>query len=289
MKVAGNKLKQLQAFYLNYLQEQFDEAEIRAIFQTSIQHYLGWSASDQLRRQEDNINQSDLLKIYDCAKALALGRPLQYILKEAWFYGERFSVDSAVLIPRPETEELVDLILKQNKKINSLLDIGTGSGCIPITIKRQRPEAMVIACDLSELALQVAEKNAFALNSEVEFIKADALSNEFHLNFSNTFQILVSNPPYILASESIAMSKQVLDHEPHLALFAEGADASIFYKKIIAASRFLLAPQGQVYFELNPLTADDVKAYAETSGIFSHVEILHDMSGKARFMRLVKN
>lgn len=289
MKVAGNKLKQLQAFYLNYLQEQFDEAEIRAIFQTSIQHYLGWSASDQLRRQEDNINQSDLLKIYDCAKELALGRPLQYILKEAWFYGERFSVDSAVLIPRPETEELVDLILKQNKKINSLLDIGTGSGCIPITIKRQRPEAMVIACDLSDLALQVAEKNAFALNSEVEFIKADALSNEFHLNFSNTFQILVSNPPYILASESIGMNKQVLDHEPHLALFAEGADASIFYKKIIAASRFLLAPQGQVYFELNPLTADDVKAYAETSGIFSHVEILQDMSGKARFMRLVKN
>jgi release factor glutamine methyltransferase len=289
MKVAGNKLKQLQAFYLNYLQDQFDEAEIRAIFQTSIQHYLGWSASDQLRRQEDNINQSDLLKIYDCAKALALGRPLQYILKEAWFYGERFSVDSAVLIPRPETEELVDLILKQNKKINSLLDIGTGSGCIPITIKRQRPEAMVIACDLSELALQMAEKNAFALNSEVEFIKADALSTEFHLNFSNTFQILVSNPPYILASEALSMSKQVLDHEPHLALFAEGEDASIFYKKIIAASRFLLAPQGQVYFELNPLTADDVKAYAEASGIFTHVEILQDMSGKARFMRLVKN
>jgi release factor glutamine methyltransferase len=288
MKIAGNKLKHLQAFYHTQLQERFDAGEIRALFQTSIEHYLGWSAVDQIRRQEENLNQSDLLKIYDCAKALAAGQPLQYILKEAWFYGLSFYVDASVLIPRPETEELVDLILKQNEKLKSVLDIGTGSGCIPITIKSKRPETKVFACDLSEAALSVAEKNAKALNTEIEWIKADALQADFHLHFKTPFQLIVSNPPYIKASESSAMSREVLDHEPHMALFAEGDDAIIFYKKIITISEKILESEGLLYFELNPLTAEEVKLFAEKSGLFSSIEIISDMSGKSRFMRLTK-
>lgn len=288
MKVAGNKLKHLQDFYLAHLKDVYEEAEIRALFEISVGHFLGYTRSEVLLKKEENVNQSDLLKLYDCAKALQHGEPLQYILKEAWFYNQRFYVDGEVLIPRPETEELVDLILKENKSITTVLDIGTGSGCIPITLKKQRPAAEVFACDISQAALEVAARNAKQLDTAIEIVKADALSPDFTSNFTTTFEIIVSNPPYIKATEAKDMSAQVLEHEPHLALFAEGEDESIFYKKIISDSAVLLQSGGKIYFELNPLTATEVRDYAVATSFFSEVQIVTDMSGKLRFMRLIK-
>lgn len=289
MKVAGNKLKHLLDFYRSQLQSHYDSSEIQAIFETSVTHFLGFTKTEIILKLEENLNQSDLLKLYDCAKALGTGQPLQYVLKEAWFYNLPFYVNSSVLIPRPETEELVDLILKENKDLYSLLDIGTGSGCIPISIKKNRPFAKIFGCDLSQAALDVAFRNAKKFETQIEWSLADALSSDFGKQFSQTFEVIVSNPPYIKKSEAVDMLAQVIDHEPHMALFAEGEDASIFYKKIISHSKKLLSEGGKLYFELNPLTAEEVKTYAIESAIFKEVDILTDMSGKARFMRLTKN
>src|SRR5688572_23469378 len=147
MRIPGNKLKHLRDFFFTELKGKFEEPEIAAMFQAAARHYLDFSATDIVLRAEENLNQSDLLKLYDCAKDLKKDVPLQYILGEAWFYGRPFFVNASVLIPRPETEELVETILNKNPEISSPLDIGTGSGCIPITVKRKRPMANVYACD----------------------------------------------------------------------------------------------------------------------------------------------
>src|SRR6187401_1930930 len=136
MRIAGNKLRHLRDFFYSELEGIYEEGEIAALFKLAAEKFLGLNASQQNKNLEENLNQSDLLKLYDCAKDLRKQIPLQYILKEAWFYDLPFYVDSSVLIPRPETEELVDFILKENKKADSIFDIGTGSGCIPIALKK---------------------------------------------------------------------------------------------------------------------------------------------------------
>lgn len=288
MRVAGNKLRHLLEFYLRELADIYEPSEIRALFKTVVEHFLGWDASAQLRGLEENVNQSDLLKIYDTGKLLREGKPLQYLLKEAWFLNEKYLVNESVLIPRPETEELVDLILKEQPHVKSLLDIGTGSGCIPISLQLNCPAAQVMACDISEAAIHVAKHNNQKQKTNVDFIKADALSENFADAFGQTFQIIVSNPPYIKSSEAEGMENHVLSHEPHLALFVEGADAIIFYRRIIIACEKLLQSSGSLYFELNPLTAAEVLECAQESNLFSTCDLLKDMSGKWRFFRGIR-
>src|SRR5690349_22408687 len=136
MRIAGNKVNHIIGFFHSELASVYEPGEIDAMMFTALQKYLGFTRTDVLRRSEENLNQSDLLKLYDCVKDLKKQIPLQYILKEAWFYNLKFYVNKHVLIPRPETEELVDLIIKENKNAKSFLDLGTGSGCIPISIKK---------------------------------------------------------------------------------------------------------------------------------------------------------
>ncbi|MDF2453365.1 MAG: prmC, partial [Bacteroidota bacterium] len=238
MKIATNKLSDLYEFYKTELLSVYDEEELYAIFELVCEHYLGYSKTDTRSNFHGNLNQSDVLKIYDTAKALKTGAPVQYILGEAHFYDLKFNVNSSTLIPRPETEELVDLIIKQFKTQNSLstiLDIGTGSGCIPVTFKKHLPQAKVTAIDISEKALEVAQSNALKNNVEVEFIKLDILSQSIPHNSS--FNIIISNPPYVLNSEAKQMEARVLEHEPHVALFVEDNDPIIFYKRIIELCR----------------------------------------------------
>jgi release factor glutamine methyltransferase len=290
MRIAGNKLKHVADFFHSELATTFERGEIDAMMGAAIQKFVGVSRSEIHAHYNDNLNQSDLLKLYDCAKALKKNVPLQYILREAWFYDLKFYVDPHVLIPRPETEELVELVIKDNKKAHSFFDIGTGSGCIPVTVKKNIPEAEVFACDISERALKIAKKNADSNQVVIGLLELDILNvSNLENKTGGPFDVIISNPPYIQLSEKEHLSKHVAEHEPDIALFVNNDDPIIFYKKIIDLCQTGLNSHGRLYFELNPLTADLVKDYANLSGIFEKVDILKDMSGNTRFLRAVKN
>ena len=296
MKIASNKLSDIYTFYKSELGTVYEQEELVSIFELVCETYLNYSKSQVKQYFNENINQSDLLKIYDACLELKTGTPIQYILKEAFFYESFFEVTPAVLIPRPETEELVDIIIADcrlqivestiNNQQSTILDIGTGSGCIPITLKKQFPTATVVGIDVSEKALEVAKRNAIKHHAEVEFYKNDILKS-FNIQHS-TFNIIISNPPYVLKSEAEHMEKRVLVHEPHLALFVEDADPIIFYKRIIDLCNEHLESNGLLFFELNPLYAHAVNDYAIASNLFIFSEILLDMSGKQRFLKAQK-
>ena len=294
MKIASNKLSDLYEFYKTELVSIYDTNELYAIFELVCEHYLGYSKTDTRLKFQENLNQSDVLKIYDTAKALKTGMPIQYIFGEADFYNLKFKVNNSTLIPRPETEELVDLIIKRfkqetrnNQKLN-ILDIGTGSGCIPIALKKNIPNSKVTGIDISKEALEVAKSNTVKNNVDVEFIKLDILS-PFDLSLiTHHLSLIVSNPPYVLNSEAKQMDARVLEHEPHLALFVKDTDPIIFYKRIIDLCTKHLEEKGHLFFELNPMYANDVKKYANDSKIFNFTEIVKDMSGKERFLKAQK-
>jgi release factor glutamine methyltransferase len=289
MKVAGNKLVHLSDYYFSELQTLYPESEIQALFEHCIHHYLHIPIREVKRRKEERINQSELLLIYDCCKALKQHIPLQYILGTTFFYELEFEVNKHVLIPRPETEELVDLIVKDIQFSQSLLDIGTGSGCIPVSIKHKLKPLLVSACDISHEALSVAQKNAEKHKTNIHFFEADALNTkEFNSRCKNSFDVIVSNPPYIKLSEKQTMSANVSEHEPHLALFVDNEDAVIFYKKIVDICITKLNQKGKLYFELNPLTANEVLEYTKASGVFETSTLLNDMSGNTRFLKALK-
>lgn len=291
MKIATNKLSDLYEFYKTELLSIYDNDELYAIFELICEHYLGYSKTDTRLNFHGNLNQSDVLKIYDTAKALKTGAPIQYILGVAHFYNLNFKVNNSTLIPRPETEELVDMIIKEfkqetrNNQTLNILDIGTGSGCIPITLKKNIPISKVTGIDISEPALDVAKLNSTKNNVEVDFLNLDILSNNQQLS---SYNLIVSNPPYVLNSEAKQMDQRVLEHEPHLALFVEDTDPIIFYKRIIDLCAKHLAEKGDLFFELNPMYANDVKNYANDSKIFNFTEIVKDMSGKERFFKAQK-
>lgn len=290
MKVAGNKISHLAGFFHSELDEVFGKEEVNAIFSNAIHNYLHINGSELKLRLQENVNQSDLILLYDCALELKKGKPLQYIIGKTFFYGLDLNVNEHVLIPRPETEELVDLIIKENIDCEDLLDIGTGSGCIPVAIKKNLPSCRVFACDISRDALHVAKQNAEVNNVSLQLRIADVLRTEEMLRvFPEKFEVIVSNPPYIKRSESATLSKQVIDFEPHLALFSDENDAVIFYRKIIDLCGVSLKSRGKLYFELNPLTANEVRDIANNSGFFDEVELISDMSNNVRFLKAVRN
>lgn len=211
-------------------------------------------------------------------------KPVQYVLNETWFYKRRFYVNENVLIPRPETEELVEWVIKevQSKKKLKIIDIGTGSGCIPVSIKKELPDAIITAIDLSEKALQVAKKNAKELNAEIHFVQTDFLNeNEWHL--LEYYDIIVSNPPYIPVSEKEILSKNVTQFEPSIALFVENNNPYIFYEKISGFASSHLNPNGKIYVEVHEEYAHEVKNIFLKKG-FS-VTLKKDIYGKERMVK----
>jgi release factor glutamine methyltransferase len=195
MRVGGNGAAQMLQHYRRELEGLYEESEIRRLFEICTEHYTGIKAQGLYSRPV-RFNQSDLIRIYDACKALKSGAPVQYVTGEEWFYGLRFAVDPAVLIPRPETEELVDIILKENMHPRAALDIGTGSGCIAVTLKKKRRECSVTAVDVSRDALRVASSNALSNKADVTFLHLDVFDASF-AGKAGTFDLVVSNPPYI--------------------------------------------------------------------------------------------
>ncbi|MDL2239043.1 peptide chain release factor N(5)-glutamine methyltransferase [Bacteroidales bacterium OttesenSCG-928-K03] len=211
--------------------------------------------------------------------------PIQYILNKAYFFGYEFYVDENVLIPRNETEELVKLILdSEDKNVQlKILDIGTGSGCIPITLKLERNNYDVFSMDISENALKVARKNAENLNADVQFFCNNILNlEETHCSSSQKFDIIVSNPPYVLEKEKSQMIQNVLGYEPELALFVPDDDPLKYYKAIINTLPLLLKDTGRLYLEINNLYADDLSLLLKQ--YFEKVEIHKDFRGNRRFI-----
>ncbi|MCA6435369.1 MAG: peptide chain release factor N(5)-glutamine methyltransferase [Bacteroidetes bacterium] len=285
MQVSNNSLESLLSYYFKELENLYDRDEIRSLFITVVEHYLKVDREYFQFNLETKVNQSELILIYNCANELKSGKPLQYILNEAWFYNSLFFVNEHVLIPRPETEELIEIIFKDSKTASKILDIGCGSGCIILTLKKLIPEASCTGLDLSKGALNVTLQNSKKLNLPVSIINADVLE----LNqLSSQYDLIVSNPPYIKETEKGSMHKNVLEHEPHLALFVSGEDEIVFYKKIIDLCASSLNSGGKLYFELNPLTANLVLNYAKQSMIFKEIELIKDINSKDRFFKGIK-
>ena len=205
--------------------------------------------------------------------------PIQLILGQAHFYGMDLKVNTSVLIPRQETEELVDLIIKRNKKKSpSILDIGTGSGCIALGLKKEIPEAHVDAVDISEAALDLAMENSGNLGINVHFQHLDILHEAI---LPGHYDIIVSNPPYVTESEKINISKNVLNYEPHSALFVQDNSPLVFYECIVELSRMHLNKNGMLFFEINERYGEEVRILLSEAG-FEHVEILRDLNNKNR-------
>jgi release factor glutamine methyltransferase len=297
MKIPSNKVSAIVAYFHNELREWYPKEEIESFIFLCFEQYLAFTRTDLVLKMNDTMNESDLLKFSFAVKALKAHVPVQYVLGNAYFYGLAFKVTNAVLIPRPETEELVQLIIKdcllQAKQTGHpatprILDIGTGSGCIAIALKANLPHADVHALDVSEKALEVARYNAEYLKAVINFIQADILTTAVYNSIPEPFDIIVSNPPYVKVSEKAEMHKNVLEHEPHLALFVADEDALLFYKAITAFAQVKLKQNGKLFFEINEALGEQVKHHLLTHN-FTDVEIIKDINGKHRMVTALLN
>lgn len=234
---------------------------------------------------EREISEEMIQKFSDARARLLLHEPIQYILGYEWFYGRKFVVNQSVLIPRPETEELVDWIVEDYKNENriKIIDLCTGSGCIAISLERSL-NAEVVAIDISDEALAVAEENARILESKTDFRNGNVLETELPVG---PFDVIVSNPPYVREAEKSEMQANVLDYEPHLALFVANDDALVFYRKILEYAEVQLKSNGCVYFEINQYLEKAMHDLAATYS-FTVVSTRIDFRGNARMMKLIR-
>jgi len=237
-----------------------------------------------LRSTDRNLSDDEISAITSAEKRLLNNEPVQYILNEAWFYDAPFYVDRNVLIPRPETEELVNWVIKENKNNStfSILEIGTGSGCIPITLKRKLPQAKVLSCDISEGAIEVAKRNAAQLLAEVEFLQLDILNPKNWMQLP-IVDIIVSNPPYITNDEKTTIAKNVIDNEPEIALFVPDDNPLVFYEVIAILGKTHLKPQGCIYVEINEELGIQVMSLFNRNQY--KAELMKDMQGKDRMVK----
>lgn len=306
-------IKKLKVYFQNQLENLYDKEEIDSFFFIVTEHFYNKKRIDVTLNPDFLIsNEKDWENIIS---DLQNEKPIQYILGDAWFYGLPFKVNENTLIPRPETEELVEWILESTKsKVQSqkskneslshraesrcnthhptpifqLLDIGTGTGCIPISIKKNLTEAEVFAIDISEKALETASQNADINNVEINFIQADILQIEnlqsTIYNLQSKFDVIVSNPPYVRNLEKVEIKKNVLDYEPHLALFVDDNDPLIFYRKIAELALKSLKPNGQLFFEINQYLGKETVEILHKLG-FQNIELRKDLKGNDRMIK----
>ena len=275
------------------LYEIYDDREAANISDWVIENVTGQSRINRILYKDLPVSPEQQKRLHNISLELLDHKPVQYILNEAWFAGIKLYVDERVLIPRPETEELVDWIVYDLKKLGgeapsgiALLDVGTGSGCIPIAIKKQMPAIVVSALDVSAEALAVATKNARGQQIDIAFFKANFLDSSTWHQLPK-FDLIVSNPPYIKQQEAVDMAKNVLDYEPAIALFVADEDALIFYKAIALFAQQHLYESGSVYVEINEALGEQVVEIFKTNG-FAQIKIRKDLQGKDRMIKASK-
>ena len=244
-----------------------------------MEHLTGMGKMDRIVYKDKPFEHE--VQLQKSLDALLQHQPIQYVIGKSWFYELELTVNSHVLIPRPETEELVEWIVNDVKTAVKILDIGTGSGAIPLALKKELPQAEVWSVDISAGALEVATANAAQLNLDVHFEQVDILSPAPQLP---VFDIIVSNPPYIRESEQVDMEEQVVSYEPRIALFVPDHDALLFYRQIGLLAKEKLSEKGRLYFEINEAFGKEVVALLEQQG-FSNVVLKQDIYGKDRMVR----
>lgn len=281
------------------LKRLYDESEANNIAAMVMEHLTQANRLDRIKHQDNPLTEQQVYQLTEIEQRLLRHEPVQYVLGEAWFYNLRLYVNKHVLIPRPETEELVHWIITdvRTKGLNvferrsaeadvttqlKILDIGTGSGCIAIALKNEMPKAEVWGCDVSEEALNVARRNGSELDVRVDFQGLDIL-DEAQQRLLPSVDIIVSNPPYIPLKDKNSMHANVLNHEPHLALFVPDDDAVKFYKTIAQFARKRLHATGCLYFEIHEDLGEAVVALLKNEGY--ETELRKDMQGKHRMVK----
>ena len=289
-------LKQYKTHFFDLLKNIQDEQEIESFFFILTEYLHNLKRIDVALNPDFEISDAAIEKWNAILAQLQQEKPIQYITREAWFYGLRFEVNENTLIPRPETEELVEWIIESQKsKVKSqkfeILDIGTGTGCIPISLKANLPHVNVSAIDVSEKALEVARRNAVSNKVEINFIQTNILEVEDlsqlqtpNFQLPTSFDIIVSNPPYVRNLEKQEIKKNVLDYEPHLALFVEDTDALLFYRKIAQLALKNLSPKGLLFFEINQYLGKETVELLENLG-FKNIELKKDIYGNDRMIK----
>lgn len=270
----------------NSLKDIYPPGEIGSFTRLILEQVCGLKPHNLLFCKDKQLSETEKSTIRQIVERLKVQEPIQYVLGTADFYGQSFFVNPSVLIPRPETEELVErVILDYEDKEVKILDVGTGSGCIGITLKRHLKNSEIIAVDISAPALETARKNARHLGAPVIFIRTDILSLEkSDLNIPFIFDVIVSNPPYVKNSEKACMEKNVLDHEPHQALFVPNDDPLIFYRQIARLGKKKLKKEGRLYFEINAQCGPAMQEMLEHEG-YKEIELFQDIFGKDRIIK----
>lgn len=275
-----NTLGSLRNLYREILDSMYDVEEIDALWKYSLADKLDINVA-QHKLAQPILTESNLNTIIPVLERLAEGEPYQYIIGEVEFYGCKLKVDKRVLIPRPETEELCELVLNENDttKLLNVIDLGTGSGCIPIALKSKAPAWKVDTVEVDAGALSIAKENASLNELEIGFQQLDLLTAH---SLINAYSIIVSNPPYVAEKEAIEIKENVLVHEPHLALFIADEDPLLFYRKMLDIGQHSLEKGGKFYFEFNEQYGKEMTELMEQKG-YSDIRIVKDLSGKDRF------
>ncbi len=272
-------------FLLNKLRTLFPDSEASQVTDWVMEHLTGSKKAERMVYKNSALTAKEEMDLRQYLEKLLNHEPVQYILNESWFCGLKFYVDKNVLVPRPETEELVEWVIANCKfPIDelSIFDIGTGSGCIPVALKRKLRKAEVWGCDISEAALEVAKRNAYTLGVAVNFLPLDFLNKEEWDGLSS-FDIIISNPPYVPEKDKGQMHPNVLKYEPHTALFVPDNDPLIFYKAIAEFAKTHLNPGGSIYVEIHEQLGSAVITMFESEGY--RTELKKDMQGKDRMIK----
>lgn len=288
MRIPSNQYKSIISFALQELQEQYTDNEIKSLVYYLFEEYLGLSKTYIIINKDKGVSESELLTLHFAIKDLKKGKPIQYILGYGYFMEHRFFVNTKTLIPRPETEELVQYIIHQEKDKEALkiLDIGTGTACIPISLAIAMPQHQYNALDFKEEIIDLAKKNAQKHQVNIHFQLKDILSvSENDLEF---YDIIISNPPYVLESEKESMHTNVLNFEPASALFVEDNNALLFYQKIISLAAKKLNSKGRIYLEINENKGTEIVRLLAQYG-FCNALIHKDIHSKDRFVSALKS
>ena len=277
-------LKEIKDIYHKELDESYAKEEVESMFYLMIEHFLGLERFILAIDPGIVITKDEEQYMFEGLSKLKNEQPIQYVLGETTFMDLKIMVNESVLIPRPETEELVNWVLEDIENLDDnlkIIDIGTGSGCIAISLSKLKPNLKVTAMDISNSAIEVAEKNALKNNVDIEFIQADILKIP---SLKENYDIIVSNPPYVREMEKDQMHNNVLKNEPYLALFVPDEDPLLFYRPLAKLAKNSLTPKGVLYMEINQYLGEEVKEVLEESG-FAEIELRKDIFGNDRMIK----
>jgi len=278
-------LSEFRSALKDTLQDFYSNSELDQLAKSLLMSRMKLDSTAYLLASEAEVSDEVLEQLRSDIQRLSMHEPLQYVLGNTSFYGLEIQCNPAALIPRPETEELVDWVLSEVQLPScALIDLGTGTGCIPLAIKAKRPSWQVSAIDVSEEALALARTNALSLVLDVHFEAADLLKDFSDLAIKDKFNVVISNPPYIPNADAMSMLPNVLNHEPHLALFVPDSDPLLFYRRIVAFSEQYLEKEGYVFVEIHEDLSDETIQLFHQAG-FANIELRKDLQGKPRMIK----